>query len=58
MFLPPGDKWSEEYYYGKEWNQEEKESGMIQGSLKFAKRGRRIGSPPEMPTDSAKAESV
>ncbi|PPD67091.1 hypothetical protein GOBAR_DD36027 [Gossypium barbadense] len=52
MLLPAskhGEKCSEEYYYGAEWNAEEKEKGLHHGSLKFAEnskseRGQRVGS--------------
>lgn len=55
MFVAADEKWSEEHYYGKEWNKEEKDRGLHQGSLKFAEnsrseRGRRVvaaATPPE-----------
>ncbi|KAL8526081.1 hypothetical protein ACS0TY_015339 [Phlomoides rotata] len=54
MFLAPSEKWSEEYYYGKEWNKEETDRGLHQGSLKFAEnsrseRGRRVVAVAEPP---------
>nr|POE62322.1 high-affinity nitrate transporter 2.1 [Quercus suber] len=39
MFLPPSQdkaKYTEEFYYGAEWNEEEKQKGLQQPSLKFA----------------------
>ncbi|CAH8251547.1 unnamed protein product [Arabidopsis lyrata] len=64
MFLPPSKdpvKGTEEHYYGSEWNEQEKERNMHQGSLRFAENaksegGRRIRSaatPPENTPNNA-----
>jgi len=51
MFLPPSKGGSEEHYYSKEYNEDEKKVNMHSNSLKFAEnakseRGKRVGSAP------------
>ncbi|CAH2042352.1 unnamed protein product [Thlaspi arvense] len=62
MFLPPAnnvERYSEEWYYGSEWTEEEKRIGLHTGSLRFAansrlERGRRVPSL-STPSDSTSA---
>ncbi|XP_022864438.1 high affinity nitrate transporter 2.4-like [Olea europaea var. sylvestris] len=42
MFIPPSKniKYTEEYYYASEWNDDEKEKGLNSASIKFAQNSR------------------
>ncbi|CDY22704.1 BnaC08g43380D [Brassica napus] len=48
MFLPPSNdpvKGTEEHYYGSEWNEQEKQKNLHQGSLRFAENAKSEGGP-------------
>ncbi|KAL0732474.1 hypothetical protein Bca4012_008683 [Brassica carinata] len=48
MFLPPSSdpvKGTEEHYYGSEWNEQEKQKNLHQGSLRFAENAKSEGGP-------------